>query len=228
MIYRPLACLLILALTAMDKQNVPRLFVIGDSISMQYGPFLEQYVQGKWAYDRKRDDGSDSGNLDNPAGANGGDSGMVLAYLQKKTQDPSFHPDLMLINCGLHDIKTDVQTGMKQVSLDDYRHNLEEIYTLLQERGIQMVWIRTTPVDDETHNSRQQSFHRYADDLEVYNAVADVVFGTRNVPVIDLHRFTQNLGEDLFIDHVHFGEETRSRQAAYIAGFLNHFLQSDY
>ncbi|MDN3690531.1 SGNH/GDSL hydrolase family protein [Cyclobacterium jeungdonense] len=224
MIYLPAAFLSLLGLTAMDKRALPSLFVIGDSISMQYGPFLEQYVQGKWVYDRKRDDGSSSANLDNPAGANGGDSGMVLAYLQKKVQDPAFNPDLMLINCGLHDIKTDVRTGKKQVSLDDYRENLEQIYSLLQESGIRMVWIRTTPVDDETHNSKQQSFHRYAADLEIYNAVADVVFETRNVPVIDLHRFTQNLGADLFIDHVHFGEETRARQAAFIAGFLAHYI----
>lgn len=224
-IYLPAALLSILLLTAMDKQPLPGLFVIGDSISMQYGPFLEQYVQGKWIYDRKRDEGSSSANLDHPAGANGGDSGMVLAYLQQKLQDPSFRPDLMLINCGLHDIKTDVKTGEKQVSLDDYRSHLEQMYTLLQEKGIQMVWIRTTPVDDETHNSNQQSFYRYAADLEIYNAVADVVFESRGVPVIDLHGFTENLGADLFIDHVHFGEETRARQAAYIAGFLDHYFQ---
>lgn len=223
-IYLPAVILSILGLTAMERRPLPTLFVIGDSISMQYGPFLEQYVQGKWAYDRKRDDGLSSANLDNPAGANGGDSGRVLAYLRKKVQDPAFNPDLLLINCGLHDIKTDVQTEKKQVSLDDYRTNLEQIDDLLKERGIRMVWIRTTPVDDETHNSKQRSFHRYAADLEIYNAVADVVFESRNVPIIDLYRFTENLGADLFIDHVHFGEEVRARQAAYIAGFLDNLL----
>lgn len=213
----------VLLLTASVSRQLPAVFVIGDSISMQYGPFLEQYLQGTWDYDRKRNEGADSSNLDQPAGANGGDSGMVLDYLREKVKDPAFRPDLMLINCGLHDIKTNVQTGEKQVSLDDYRRNLEQIYALLEERGIRMAWIRTTPVDDETHNSRQQSFHRYAADVAVYNAVADVVFTSRNVPIIDLHGFTGNLGNDLFIDHVHFGEETRAAQAAYIAGYLAGF-----
>ncbi|WP_163378772.1 SGNH/GDSL hydrolase family protein [Cyclobacterium sp. SYSU L10401] len=213
--------LLILLLMGMNKPISPKLFVIGDSISMQYGPYLAQYLQGTWEYDRKRDEGTNSSNLDNPAGANGGDSGMVLDYLRQKLKDPAFRPDLMLINCGLHDIKTDVQTGERQVGLDQYRENLEQIYGILAERGIPMVWIRTTPVDDEQHNAHQSSFHRYSADLATYNAVADEVFASRDIPVIDLHRFTLNLGENLYVDHVHFDDATRARQAAYIAGFLS-------
>ncbi|WP_439481104.1 SGNH/GDSL hydrolase family protein [Cyclobacterium plantarum] len=216
--------LIICFLTGMNKPVLPKVFVIGDSISMQYGPYLEQYLNGSWVYDRKRDDGMNSANLDNPAGANGGDSGMVLDYLRQKMNDPAFNPDLMLINCGLHDIKTGVNTGERQINLDQYRDNLEDIHDLLEERGIPMVWIRTTPVDDEQHNANQRSFYRYAADLAIYNAVADEVFSSRDVPMIDLHRFTLNLGENLYIDHVHFNEETRARQAAFIAGFLNQYL----
>lgn len=50
----------------------PRLFVIGDSISIFYGPYLKKYVEGKFDYDRKRDKGEAMKNLDNPVGANGG------------------------------------------------------------------------------------------------------------------------------------------------------------
>jgi hypothetical protein len=39
--------------------------------------------------------------------------------------------------------------------------------------------------------------------------------------VIDLHSFTANLGPDLYIDHVHFPESIREKQAAYIAGWLD-------
>ena len=219
--------LLILLLSGMNKPISPKLFVIGDSISMQYGPYLEQYLQGTWEYDRKRDEGSNSANLDNPAGANGGDSGMVLDYLRQKMKDPTFRPDLMLINCGLHDIKTDVKTGERQVGLDQYRENLEQIYATLEKRDIPMVWVRTTPVDDEQHNAHQSSFHRYRADLAIYNAVADEVFASREVPIINLHRFTLNLGENLYVDHVHFDETTRAKQAAYIAGFLDfYFMES--
>lgn len=201
-------------------ESKPKLFVVGDSISMQYGPYLEQYLKGKFSYDRKRETGDDSGDGERPKFANGGDSGMVLAYLKTKLKSKEFQPDIMLINCGLHDIKTDIETGKKQVEIEVYKENLKQIHHLLADRGIPMVWVRTTPVDDVQHNSKQQTFHRYAADLASYNEVADNVFEALNVPIIDLHQFTLNLGDDLFADHVHFGEATRKKQAAFIGGFI--------
>ncbi|MEX2568129.1 MAG: SGNH/GDSL hydrolase family protein [Cyclobacteriaceae bacterium] len=216
-----LTLIVILFFSLAMQSPLPKVFVIGDSISIQYGPYLEQYSQGLWEYDRKREEGKSANEQDLPVGANGGDSKMVLEYLKSKIQDPSFKPDFLLLNCGLHDIKTNPTTKEKQVTLDDYRKNLATIYKLLNENGIAMAWIRTTPVVDEQHNTRQSNFHRFAEDVKRYNAIADEVFQSRNVPIIDLHQFTLNLGEGIFIDHVHYGEETRARQAAYIAGFLN-------
>lgn len=207
-------------LSAQIKLSLPSVFVIGDSISIQYGPYLAQYLQGFWEYDRKRDDGQSSANLDNPAGANGGDSGMVLDYVKIRLQDPNFNPDVLVLNCGLHDIKTPVGTTQKQVSLESYKSNLVEIFDLVTSRGIKLVWVRTTPVDDEQHNSRQRSFHRFAADLDAYNEAADAIFRSREVPIIDLYQFTKNLGDDIFIDHVHYGEDVRAKQAAFIAGYL--------
>jgi hypothetical protein len=207
-------------LSAQIQLSLPSVFVIGDSISMHYGPYLEQFLQGFWEYDRKRDDGLSSANLDNPAGANGGDSGMVLNYLKIRLKDPNFKPDVLLLNCGLHDIKTPVGTTEKQVSLESYKNNLIDIFDLVTSRGIKLVWVRTTPVDDEQHNSRQRSFHRFAADLDAYNEAGDAIFSTREVPIIDLYQFTKNLGEDIFIDHVHYGEEVWAKQAAFIAGYL--------
>ncbi|MBI0397239.1 SGNH/GDSL hydrolase family protein [Cyclobacterium marinum] len=205
----------------------PKLFVVGDSISMQYGPYLEQYLEGVYAYDRKREEPSNSESTEKPKYANGGDSDRVLAYLQNKLKAPDFRPDVLLINCGLHDIKTDAQSGKKQVGLEAYKQNLEQIYDLVAKKGIKMVWVRTTPVDDTMHNSKQQTFYRYAADVAKYNEVADEIFKSRNVPIIDLHQFTLNLGDNLFKDHVHFGEETRAKQGAFIAGFLSNLSLVD-
>lgn len=203
-----------------ESETKPKVFVIGDSISMQYGPYLEKFLDGFMDYDRKRNDGTGPTDLDNPSGANGGDSRMVLEYLRLILADPGFQPDILLLNCGLHDIKTHPETKEKQVDLEEYRTNLLDIYKMVNEKGVKLIWVRSTPVDDEQHNSRQRSFYRYAADLDGYNRVADQVFSDNGVPIIDLYGFTQNLGEGLFIDHVHFDEDTRSRQAAYIAGYL--------
>jgi hypothetical protein len=46
------------------------------------------------------------------------------------------------------------------------------------------------------------------------------------IPIIDLHTFTRNLGLDLYCDHVHFHEAVRAQQAAFLAGWLSHWLST--
>ncbi|GAB3704855.1 SGNH/GDSL hydrolase family protein [Spirosoma flavus] len=213
-------CYLLLSATS----SLPKLYVIGDSISMRYGPFLEKYVQGVWQYDRKSDDGQAAKNLDVPVGANGGDSRMVLEYLKLKAPDKSFQPDILLLNCGLHDIKRNPETNTIQVDSASYRKNLEAIYQLLHKRNIRLVWMRTTSVEDERHNTRSKAFKRYARDLDAYNAIADEVMQKHGVSVIDLYTFTRSLGSEHFVDHVHYDDFAMQLQAGYIAGFLQGLL----
>jgi hypothetical protein len=42
---------------------------------------------------------------------------MVLAYLASVRAAGGLLADTLLLNCGLHDIKTDLKTGAKQVPL---------------------------------------------------------------------------------------------------------------
>lgn len=200
------------------NKPLPKLFLIGDSISIQYGPFLEKYLAGFVQFERKQDDGQAEKNLDVPTGANGGDSRMVLAFLSAKIKDSGFNPDYLLLNCGLHDIKRDPSTNKIQVSDQVYRENLEAIVKLLQKKHIQLIWMRTTPVVDSIHNTNQYSFHRYATDLQIYNKIADDVCQKNKIPEIDLFSFTEKLGVDQFADHVHYKEPARNLQAAFIAG----------
>jgi lysophospholipase L1-like esterase len=205
----------------------PKVFVVGDSISIQYGPYLEKYLSGKADYDRKNDTPGQKAeaNLDYPTGANGGDSRMVLAYLKTKVAEPGFRPDVLLLNCGLHDIKLNPKTQTHQVDSASYSQNLHAIYSLLKKQKIPLVWVRSTAVVDSIHNSRSTAFHRHARDLDAYNRIADEVWKEHRVPVIDLYSFTQNLPGNNYIDHVHYNENTRALQAAYIAGYLTQYLQ---
>ena len=96
--------------------------VVGDSISIQYGPYLEKYLGRHGRYSRKEDK---IGNMELPEGANGGDSAMVLDYLRLCAAE-ELHWDLLVINCGLHDIKRYNETC--QINVADYEHNLRQIY----------------------------------------------------------------------------------------------------
>ena len=205
--------------------NVPRLYVIGDSISIQYGPYLQQYLKDAWIYARKEGEHEALLNLDNPIGANGGDSSRVLEFL--RGMGGRIEADVMLINCGLHDIKISNATGRQQVPLEAYGANLRAIIALVRNTGIRPVWARTTPVDDATHNNRpNMDFKRFAADVKSYNALADDIMAALDVPPIDLFVFTRNIGVELFCDHVHFRENIRTLQAAYIAGWLIAYWRS--
>lgn len=199
-----------------------KVYVVGDSISIQYGPGLKRCLAGVMEYARKEGEAEALLNLDNPQGANGGDSGMVLAFLTAQAKSGWIEADLLLVNCGLHDIKRDLQTGRAQVAIDDYGRNLRSIVALVRQMRTELAWIRTTPCDEEIHNRHVgMGFQRFSGDCAAYNAVADQVMAEAGVPVIDLHSFTLNLGPDLYCDHVHFHDHVREQQAAFIAGWLN-------
>jgi lysophospholipase L1-like esterase len=207
---------------------LPRLFVVGDSISMQYGPHLERFVAGAFTYARK---GGPEMEAVRRTGlmqdANGGDSAAVLAYLEAVAAAGAVSADVLLLNCGLHDIKTDPATGARQVPPAQYRAYLERIVPLGRRLARTLVWVRTTPADEAVHNRRPGiAFHRFAADVLAYNAAADAVMAAAGVPVVDLFTFTQRLGADLFCDHVHFHDAVREKQAAFLAGWLLGFVRS--
>jgi lysophospholipase L1-like esterase len=124
-----------------------RIYIIGDSISIHYGLYLQAYLRGVIEYARKEGDEEALLNLDRPAGANGGDSSMVRAFLQAKMRAGGIKTDVLLLNCGLHDIKTDPATGAKQVPLAQYQQNLRAILQTVGGPPPRVVWIRTTPCD---------------------------------------------------------------------------------
>ncbi len=191
-------------------------FVLGDSISMHYGPDLKRFIEPRMRYGRKGE-GELEGDLNLAGQINGGDSAACLLYLERLlARRPAI--DYLVWNCGLHDIKT-TATGV-QIPIDDYIGNLECGIVLIKSSGIQPVWLRTTPVADEIHNSRMQEFSRYNRDVLAYNEAADRVMTAAEVPTIDLYDFTFHFGAEAFIDHVHFIDSVRTLQAAFIAGHL--------
>jgi lysophospholipase L1-like esterase len=197
-----------------------RVYVLGDSISIHYGPYLQRHLSGVMDYSRKEDEEEALLNLDNPQGANGGDSSHVLAFLKAKAASGRIDADVLLLNCGLHDLRTDPATGTKQVPLVRYQENLRSIVQLVRTMKLELIWIRTTPFDEDLHNRRCDEFHRFAADGTAYNRAADRIMAEAGVPAIDLYSFTLNLGPDLYCDHVHFHEPIREKQGEFIAGWL--------
>lgn len=214
----PVWCLLLLFGFTLERPK--KLFLLGDSISLQYGADLQRFLLGKYIIERKTGDSVAFKNLDIPVGSNGGDSRMVLKYLRIKVNEPSFQPDLFMLNCGLHDIKRNPATNKIVVDETEYRSNLEEISKLLSAKKIPLIWIKTTGIIDSLHKKNKE-FSRLNHDVKRYNEIAAEVFSSHKVPEIDLYTFTELQGNNRFVDHAHFTSEIRKLQAAYIAGFLN-------
>lgn len=166
-----------------------KIFVVGDSISMHYNDDLKRFLSG-YAMLKRKGEGEKPGDLD---------------YESK-------------VNCGLHDIKFYHEVGHLQVEPEDYRENLKQIAAHIQKLGKQMVWVMSTTVDDEIHKKNCSVFFRKNEDIKQYNHIAKEVMEQMGVPIIDLHDFTEKLGDGVFCDHVHFKPHVRTLHAAFIAG----------
>ncbi|HTF66282.1 MAG TPA: SGNH/GDSL hydrolase family protein [Edaphobacter sp.] len=217
--------ILLLSLTpclSSSCQQLPKIFLVGDSISIYYTPFLQTDLSSTYSFSRKISPKPESvaDQLSDP-NVQGGNSHMVLEYLLKRYSEPDFKPDIVMFNCGLHDIKRNPQSNAIAIDPNEYRSNLEKIVTLILQHHAKIIWISTTPVDDKRHNSISKEFYRYDRDVVQYNEIAKSVCAHFKIPIIDLYTFTKELGPGHYIDHVHFDEPTRAQQAAYIVGFVN-------
>ena len=191
-----------------------KVFIIGDSISMHYNEDIKTFLGG-YATCTRKGEGQDAGDLNHASAVNGGDSACVLEYLKYRRD---IDADIFLINCGLHDIKYYEEVGHLQVEPEAYRNNLKEIVKDIKARGKEMIWVMSTTVDDEIHQSHCSVFSRKSKDIIAYNSIAKEVMQEERIPVVDLYDFTEKLGEGVFCDHVHFHPEVRKLHAAYLAG----------
>ena len=203
-----------------------KIFLIGDSISLHYGPYLARALLGKAELHTKEGRLEALADLDHPVGGNGGDSSMVLQYLLGREEAEGFDADLFVFNCGLHDIKRDFSHDCCQISVEAYAENLKKIVALVKSHGIKTAFITSTPVEDDRHNARVLlGFRRYDADLREYNRVARAVMEAGRIPVIGLGEFTRTLEGEIFADHVHYIEEVRQLQAAFLAGRIEGLLE---
>ena len=62
--------------------------------------------------------------------------------------------------------------------------------------------------------------NRYDRDVHAYNNAALEIVNSRGVPVMDLGGFTRNLEGEKYMDHVHYIDEIRKIQAAFLAGAI--------
>ena len=204
------------------------IFLIGDSIRVDYGSYLESYIGKDINIIGKEGIEEAYQNLDIPVGSNCGDSRMLVEYLKTTENLGRLEFEYFVFNCGLHDVKR--TSGEEKLAVDqkEYEENLRTILELMKDKKV--IFITSTPVERERY-PEGFPFVRYEDDVVEYNRIANNVMHSYNVEVIDMYSFTKSLGlcgDALYRDHAHFHKQIIQLQAAYLAGALSALVKREF
>jgi lysophospholipase L1-like esterase len=179
-----------------DVAGLPRVLLIGDSISIGYTVAVQELLKGKANVHR--------------IPTNGGPSSRGVESLKDWLGDAKW--DVIHFNFGLHDLVymgpdgarlvDSKQAGARhQVPLPDYEKNLTQIAQTLKATGAKVIWCNTTPVPEG-------SAGRVADEALLFNEVAAKVMQAEGLPTNDLHAHAKAKLSDIQLPaNVHFSPE---------------------
>ncbi len=182
-----------------DDPALPRVLLIGDSISIGYAPAVNKLLAGKASVHR--------------IPVNGGPTTNGLKNLSVWLGEGRW--DVIHFNWGLHDLKI-MDDGKHQVSLEDYEKNLGELVKRLRATDAKLVWCSTTPVPAGKLNPP-----RRPDDVPRYNEVAARIMRANGIAIDDLYGFAlPRLKEIQRPENVHFTEAGSEQLAEAVAGAI--------
>lgn len=155
---------------------------------------------------------------------NGGNSQNVLEHLEMWVI--ARQPDIVHINCGLHDIKTPFDSDARAIPLSQYRANVREILTRLRNvTQATVIWATTTPVNHDWHH-QNKGFDRFDADVDAYNAAAIAIATELGCLTDDLFTVVMDAKRDelLVPDGVHFNGQGYDLLGKTVAGCIKKYL----
>lgn len=179
-----------------DVAGLPRVLLIGDSISIGYTLPVRALMKGKANVHRPR--------------ANCGPTTTGLKSIDQWLGDQKW--DVIHFNWGLHDLKymgandgnladPKAPGSHQQVPPAEYEKNLRTLVERLKKTGAKLIWCSTTPVPEG-------SAGRVPGDAAKYNAIAAKVMDDNQIPTDDLYTFAkERLKEIQRPANVHFSPE---------------------
>jgi acyl-CoA thioesterase-1 len=168
-----------------DDPALPRVLVIGDSISMNYHRAAKEALEGIANYYR------------NDGNAGPADRGTACIDLWVGDyEQPGLGWDVIQFNFGLHDLKQyfdeDTQTyGEYQLPLEDYKRNLESVIHQLKKTKAKLVWCTTTPVPNSSVGKWGDKVmgRRKDEDLVFNRAALEVLSQYPEIAINDINTF---------------------------------------
>lgn len=204
-----------------DAPGLPRVLLIGDSISMGYTLPVRALLAGQANVHRiPINGGHTQTGLEKLDAWLGGNS---PAQRPPDSQPPP-RWDVIHFNWGLHDLKhwKDGKmdpAGPQVTTVEQYEKNLRQLVTQLKSTSAKLIWAATTPVPAGTSG-------RVAGDEVKYNAAAARVMKEEGVAINDLHAFASaRLAEIQRPANVHFTEAGSKALAEPVAAAIRQALQ---
>jgi len=178
-----------------DDPRLPRVLLIGDSISIGYTLPTREFLKGKANLHR--------------IPTNGGPTTKGLASIDAWLGKGKW--DLIHFNWGLHDLKymgpngenlfPKEKGGKPQVPIDAYEKNLDKLVTRLKKTRAKLIWRNTTPVPPGSKG-------RYVGDSVKFNTAAARVMKKHGVPTHDLFTMSQKRMKEIMRPaNVHYTPE---------------------
>lgn len=169
-----------------DTPGLPRVLIIGDSISIGYTPFVRELLRGVANVHRIPE--------------NGGPTSRGVEQIEKWLGEGKW--DVVHFNFGLHDLRV-MEGERRQVALEDYEKNLERLAVRMRQTGAKLIFATTTPVPEGNVNPR-----RIPADVVCYNDVARRVASRHGIAINDLYSAVlPRLAELQLPVNVHFKPE---------------------
>ena len=185
-----------------DIEGLPRVLLIGDSISIGYTVPVREMLDGK-------------ANVHRPL-TNCGPTTNGLKNIDKWLGDKKW--DVIHFNWGLHDLKYMGPQGQNladpkaadskpQVSIDEYEQNLRKLVDRLKQTGATLIWRSTTPVPPKARG-------RVMGDSVKYNEVAKQIMKENNITIDDQYSFVMKHKDEMQRPNdVHFSKDGSRRLA---------------
>ena len=187
--------------TAMeDVVGLPRVLLIGDSISIGYTVPTRALLKGK-------------ANVHRPP-TNCGATSVGLAGLNQWLGEKKW--DVIHFNFGLHDAKLPPE-GARHSPPEVYEKNLRELVTRLKATGARLIWATTTPVPNGGNLLPTRRFGS----VDEYNRIAKKVMDENSVAINDLNgSIAPRMKELQQANDVHFNSAGSELLAKHVAASI--------
>jgi acyl-CoA thioesterase-1 len=186
-----------------DVAGLPRVLLIGDSISIGYTIPTRKKLDGKANVHR--------------IPTNGGPTIRGVSAIDSWLGDGRW--DVIHFNWGLHDLKR-MPDGKHQVPIEEYKANLEKLVARLKQTGATLIWASTTPVPEGDLKPPRSNA-----DVQAYNRVAKEIMDANGIAVDDLYSFAEPRLADIQLPvNVHFTAAGYAKLAEAVAGSIEQAL----